>query len=76
NYRLAEELLKSRGVFMHEINILGNILIKEGVLVFVDGDQMVLSQESRQLRSVSLATRHLEELIKAHHMIKLKRAAT
>ncbi|EDN2049683.1 hypothetical protein GHW95_22310, partial [Salmonella enterica] len=30
NYRMAEELLKSRGVFMHDINILGNILIKEG----------------------------------------------
>lgn len=74
NYRMAEELLKSRGVFMHDINILGNILIKEGVLFFVDGDQMVLSQESRQQRSVSLATRQLEEQIKAHHMIKLKRA--
>ncbi|SUH37223.1 Secreted effector kinase steC [Salmonella enterica subsp. enterica] len=43
---MAEALLKSRGVYMHDINILGNILIKEGVLFFVDGDQMVLSQES------------------------------
>ncbi|EDD9465061.1 hypothetical protein BZE03_14250 [Salmonella enterica subsp. enterica serovar Kentucky] len=55
---------------------LGNILIKEGVLFFVDGDQIVLSQESRQQRSVSLATRQLEEQIKAHHLIKLKRAET
>ncbi|EAA9450984.1 Secreted effector kinase SteC [Salmonella enterica subsp. enterica serovar Mokola] len=76
NYRMAEELLKSRGVFMHDINILGNILVKGGVLFFVDGDQMVLSQESRQQRSVSLATRQLEEQIKAHHLIKLKRAET
>ncbi|MER3178882.1 SPI-2 type III secretion system effector kinase SteC [Salmonella enterica] len=76
NYRMAEALLKSRGVYMHDINILGNILIKEGVLFFVDGDQMVLSQESRQQRSVSLATRQLEEQIKAHHLIKLKRAET
>lgn len=42
----------------------------------MDGDQIVLSQESRQQRSVSLATRQLEEQIKAHHMIKLKRAET
>ncbi|EDE2251343.1 Secreted effector kinase SteC [Salmonella enterica] len=76
NYRMAEALLKSRGVYMHDINILGNILVKEGVLFFVDGDQIVLSQESRQQRSVSLATRQLEEQIKAHHMIKLKRAET
>ncbi|HFV9667692.1 TPA: Secreted effector kinase SteC, partial [Salmonella enterica subsp. enterica serovar Waycross] len=53
-----------------------NILVKGGVLFFVDGDQIVLSQESRQQRSVSLATRQLEEQIKAHHMIKLKRAET
>ncbi|HFW0044296.1 TPA: Secreted effector kinase SteC, partial [Salmonella enterica subsp. enterica serovar Waycross] len=76
NYRMAEALLKSRGVYMHDINILGNILVKGGVLFFVDGDQIVLSQESRQQRSVSLATRQLEEQIKAHHMIKLKRAET
>ncbi|ECH8836929.1 hydrogenase [Salmonella enterica subsp. enterica] len=76
NYRMAEALLKSRGVYMHDINILGNILVKEGVLFFVDGDQIVLSQESRQQRSVSLATAQLEEQIKTHHMIKLKRAET
>lgn len=74
NYRMAEALLESRGVFMHDINILGNILIKEGVLYFVDGDQIVLSYESRQQRRVSLATAQLEEQIKAHHMIKLKQA--
>ncbi len=61
---------------MHDINILGNILVKEGVLFFVDGDQIVLSQESRQQRRVSLATTQLEEQIKARHMIKLKQAET
>ncbi|HCL5074329.1 TPA: Secreted effector kinase SteC [Salmonella enterica] len=76
NYRMAEALLESRGVYMHDINILGNILVKEGVLFFVDGDQIVLSQESRQQRRVSLATAQLEEQIKAHHMIKLKQAET
>ncbi|EBS7632531.1 Secreted effector kinase SteC [Salmonella enterica] len=76
NYRMAEALLKSRGVYMHDINILGNILVKEGVLFFVDGDQIVLSQASRQQRGVSLATVQLEEQIKIHHMIKLKRAET
>lgn len=30
NYRMAEALLESRGVYMHDINILGNILVKEG----------------------------------------------
>lgn len=30
NYRMAEALLKSRGFYMHDINILGNILVKEG----------------------------------------------
>ncbi|ECS5442465.1 Secreted effector kinase SteC [Salmonella enterica] len=76
NYRMAEALLKSRGVYMHDINIVGNILVKEGILFFVDGDQIVQSQESRQQRRVSLATRQLEEQIKAHHLIKLKRAET
>ncbi|EHZ8830177.1 hypothetical protein K6S75_004472, partial [Salmonella enterica] len=45
NYRMAEALLESRGVYMHDIDNLGNILVKEGVLFFVDGDQIVLSQE-------------------------------
>ncbi|EJL0565888.1 hypothetical protein NL588_004279, partial [Salmonella enterica] len=71
NYRMAEALLESRGVYMHDIDNLGNILVKEGVLFFVDGDQIVLSQESRQQRSVSLATRQLEEQIKARYLIKL-----
>ncbi|EEO8494907.1 hypothetical protein G6132_003270, partial [Salmonella enterica] len=76
NYRMAEALLESRGVYMHDIDNLGNILVKGGDLFFVDGDQIVLSQESRQQRSVSLATRQLEEQIKTHHLIKLKRAET
>ncbi|EDG8939723.1 Secreted effector kinase SteC, partial [Salmonella enterica subsp. enterica serovar Typhi] len=76
NYRMAEALLESRGVYMHDIDNVGNILIKEGVLFFVDGDQIVLSQESRQQRSVSLATRQLEEQIKARYLVKLKQSET
>ncbi|EEK6928977.1 hypothetical protein FVT70_21720, partial [Salmonella enterica] len=67
NYRMAEALLESRGGYMHDIDNLGNILVKEGVLFFVDGDQIVLSQESRQQRSASLATTQLEEQIKARY---------
>ncbi len=44
--------------------------------LFVDGDQIVLSQESRQQRSVSLATRQLEEQIKARYLVKLKQSET
>lgn len=76
NYRMAEALLESRGGYMHDMNILGNILVKDGDLFFVDGDQIVLSKESRQQRRVSLATVQLEEQIKTHHMIKLKQAET
>ncbi|EAT5740181.1 hypothetical protein E7797_22285, partial [Salmonella enterica] len=76
NYRMAEALLESRGVYMHDIDNVGNILVKEGVLFFVDGDQIVLSQESRQQRSASLATTQLEEQIKARYLIKLKQAET
>ncbi|SUF57663.1 putative inner membrane protein [Salmonella enterica] len=76
NYRMAEALLESRGGYMHDMNILGNILVKDGELFFVDGDQIVLSQESRQQRRVSLATVQLEEQIKTHHIIKLKQAET
>lgn len=36
----------------------------------------MLSQESRQQRSVSLATRQLEEQIKARYPVKLKQSET
>ncbi|EDS6438895.1 Secreted effector kinase SteC [Salmonella enterica subsp. VII serovar 1,40:g,z51:--] len=75
NYRRAEELLESRGVYMHDMHILGNILqINKQQLYFVDGDQIVLSKDARQQRRASLATAQLEEQIKTHHMIKLKQA--
>ncbi|EDU6367008.1 TPA: Secreted effector kinase SteC [Salmonella enterica subsp. houtenae] len=75
NYRMAEELLESRGVYMHDMHILGNILqINKQQLYIVDGDQIVLSKDARQQRRASLATAQLEEQIKTHHMIKLKQA--
>ncbi|EEC1174924.1 Secreted effector kinase SteC [Salmonella enterica subsp. houtenae serovar 44:z36,[z38]:-] len=75
-YRRAEELLESRGVYMHDMHILGNILVKEDVLFFVDGDQIVLSKDARQQRRVSLATMQLEEQIKARYLVNLKQAET
>ncbi|SUG60826.1 putative inner membrane protein [Salmonella enterica subsp. arizonae] len=61
---------------MHDMNVFGNILVKEGGLFFVDGDQIVPSKEFRHQRRVSLATAQLEEQIKARHMVKLKQAET
>ncbi|EIJ5074847.1 Secreted effector kinase SteC [Salmonella enterica] len=75
-YRRAEELLESRGVYMHDMHILGNILVKEDVLFFVDGDQIVLSKDARQQRRASFATVQLEEQIKAHYLVNLKQAET
>ncbi|HCM1978056.1 TPA: Secreted effector kinase SteC [Salmonella enterica subsp. houtenae serovar 47:z36:-] len=76
NYRRAEELLESRGGYMHDMHILGNILVKEDVLFFVDGDQIVLSKDARQQRRASFATVQLEEQIKAHYLVNLKQAET
>ncbi|EEE5062357.1 Secreted effector kinase SteC [Salmonella enterica subsp. houtenae] len=75
-YRRAEELLESREVYMHDMHILGNILVKEDVLFFVDGDQIVLSKDARQQRRASFATVQLEEQIKAHYLVNLKQAET
>lgn len=75
-YRRAEELLESRGGYMHDMHILGNILVKEDVLFFVDGDQIVLSKDARQQRRASFATVQLEEQIKAHYLVNLKQAET
>lgn len=77
NYRRAEELLESRGVYMHDMHILGNILqINKQQLYFVDGDQIVLSKDARQQRRASLATMQLEEQIKARYLVNLKQAET
>ncbi|EDU8770442.1 hypothetical protein QD81_002070 [Salmonella enterica subsp. houtenae] len=77
NYRRAEELLESRGGYMHDMHILGNILqINKQQLYFVDGDQIVLSKDARQQRRASLATVQLEEQIKARYLVNLKQAET
>ncbi|EBA1891527.1 Secreted effector kinase SteC [Salmonella enterica] len=77
NYRRAEELLESRGVYMHDMHILGNILqINKQQLYFVDGDQIVLSKDARQQRRASPATMQLEEQIKARYLVNLKQAET
>lgn len=76
DYEKIDELLRSRGVYMHDMNILGNILVKDNCFYFVDGDQIVLSEERRQQRRVSFATTQLEEQIRANYQVKLKRAET
>ena len=74
NYERADNLLEDRGLYMHDLNILGNILIKDGELFFVDGDQIVLSQEKRRERRVSVVTEALEQQIRISYEVKLHAA--
>ena len=74
NYERADSLLEDRGLYMHDLNILGNILIKDGELFFVDGDQIVLSQEKRRERRVSSATEALEQQIRTSYEFRLHAA--
>lgn len=74
NYERAENLLDERGVYMHDLNVHGNILIKGDELFFVDGDQIVLSQENRRERRVSVVTVALEQQIRISYEVKLHAA--
>lgn len=74
NYERAENLLEERGMYMHDLNVNGNILIKDDELFFVDGDQIVLSQEERWERRVSTATEALEQKIRTNYEVKLHAA--
>lgn len=74
NYERAEDLLDERGLYMHDLNVLGNILIKDDELFFVDGDQIVLSQEKRRERRVSVVTEALEKQIRTNLEVKLHTA--
>lgn len=71
NYKRAEDLLVERGVYMHDLNVYGNILIKDDNLFFVDGDQIVQSQEKRRERRVSVVTEALELQIRRSYEYKL-----
>ncbi|EHM45808.1 protein kinase family protein [Yokenella regensburgei] len=74
NYERADNLLYERGVYMHDLNVHGNILIKNDELFFVDGDQIVLSQEKRLERRVSVVTEALEQQIRISYEVKLHAA--
>lgn len=74
NYESAANLLNERDLYMHDLNIFGNVLIKDGELFFVDGDQIVLSQEKRRERRVPLATQELEQQIRTLYQVRLHAA--
>ncbi|BFT83937.1 hypothetical protein ACTZGH_22625 [Enterobacter ludwigii] len=59
---------------MHGLNVHGNILIKNDELFFVDGDQIVLSQEKHRERRVSVVTETLEQQIRISYEVKLHAA--
>ncbi|MFU9138916.1 hypothetical protein [Erwinia tasmaniensis] len=64
NYFRASDLLESRGLYMYDINVTGNILIDaKDKLYFIDGDQMVFSGNERKGRKLSAATIQLEDVI-------------
>ncbi|HID7510852.1 TPA: hypothetical protein ACXHW4_004795 [Enterobacter hormaechei] len=75
NYFRASDHLESRGLYMHDINVIGNILVdKDDNLHIIDGDQLVYSQSKRLERQPSLATIDLEEQIESSLQVKLKMA--
>lgn len=75
NYFRASDHLESRGLYMHDINVIGNILVdKNDNLHIIDGDQLVLSQAKRLERQPSMATIDLEDQIESSLQVKLKMA--
>lgn len=75
NYFRASDHLESRGLYMHDINVMGNILVdKNDNLHIIDGDQLVLSQAKRLERQPSMATIDLEDQIESSLQVKLKMA--
>ncbi|MFJ2973250.1 hypothetical protein ACIPDS_01030 [Kluyvera sp. NPDC087067] len=75
NYFRASDHLESRGLYMHDINVMGNILVdKNDNLHIIDGDQLVLSQAKRLERQPSMATTDLEDQIESSLLVKLKMA--
>jgi hypothetical protein len=75
NYERASDLLESSGLYMHDINVIGNFLVdKKNNLHVIDGDQLVLSQTKRLERQPSLTTVQLEKQIEISLRVKLKMA--
>lgn len=75
NYDRASDLLEDRGLYMHDINVIGNILVdKNNDLHVIDGDQLVPSQTKRLERQPSVSTVDLEDQIETSLRVKLKMA--
>ncbi|MFT4464972.1 MAG: hypothetical protein ACMX3H_10110 [Sodalis sp. (in: enterobacteria)] len=68
-------LLDSRGLYMHDAEVVGNILIQnDGRIYFIDADQMVIAQRQRLARTPSFATDVLEEVLEKYYQIMTKLA--
>lgn len=68
-------LLDSRGLYMHDAEVVGNILIQnDGRIYFIDADQMVIAQRQRLARTPSFATDVLEDVLEKYYQIMTKLA--
>jgi|SRR5471030_379465 len=75
NYDRASDILESRGLYMHDINVIGNFLVdNKNHLHVIDGDQLVPSQTKRLERQPSVSTVDLEKQIETSLRVKLKMA--
>lgn len=67
--------LNARGLFMHDADVIGNILVDEGGRIyFIDADQMVIAHHQRLTRAPSFATEELEEVLEIYYQAMAKRA--
>ncbi|MFC0140157.1 hypothetical protein ACFFJN_08845 [Erwinia mallotivora] len=74
-YDRASNLLDSRGLYMHDLNVFGNVLVDDkDKLHIIDGDQLVFSETKRLERKLSVATINLEDQIDTQIRVRLKRA--
>ncbi|MEW5288263.1 hypothetical protein ABW286_03555 [Erwinia papayae] len=75
-YDRADNLLESRGLYMHDLNVSGNVLVDDkNKLHIIDGDQLVFSGTKRPGRTLSSATMNLENQIETQIRVRLKNAA-
>ncbi|WP_261639993.1 hypothetical protein [Erwinia mallotivora] len=74
-YDRASDLIESRGLYMHDLNVFGNVLVDDkDKLHIIDGDQLVFSETKRLERKLSVATINLEDQIDTQIRLRLKNA--
>ncbi|BAE74542.1 hypothetical protein SG1267 [Sodalis glossinidius str. 'morsitans'] len=77
-YRLRTKALMqldARGLFMHDADVIGNILVdRDGRIYFIDADQMVIAQRQRLTCAPSFATEELEAVLEIQYQAMAKRA--